>query len=314
MKLDIKNISIAILGTGAVGSYVGACLQQSGCDIHFLARSTYKAIKSDGITVHEADGKIFNIKTVKVYNNTDTLPKADVVILTTRTAQNKSLFASLVINNLLKTNGIVISLQNGIDFERAIIAAISPHELLSGTSWIKVTQLTPSVVRHDFGNRILLGTYHNERLNVPVSQSGKKVKALLEHAGFAVELIENIQAVQWTKLALNLPLFAFMALYKKSASELLNNETWNQQITTFRQELINTAQACSCPVDHIFIDKTLADLKKMSIPSQKIIDAAANRVRVEIEANFGNLLRLLEKKKITALLLRNYYEKLSNFS
>lgn len=30
------NRSYAILGTGALGGYYGACLQQAGLDVHFL--------------------------------------------------------------------------------------------------------------------------------------------------------------------------------------------------------------------------------------------------------------------------------------
>ena len=44
----------AIIGTGAIGGFYGACLQQAGLEVHFLLRSDYTVVKEQGLIVHSA--------------------------------------------------------------------------------------------------------------------------------------------------------------------------------------------------------------------------------------------------------------------
>ena len=48
---------MALVGPGAVGGYYGALLALNGYDVHFLFRSTYDTVKSEGLwLVHHGQG------------------------------------------------------------------------------------------------------------------------------------------------------------------------------------------------------------------------------------------------------------------
>lgn len=40
-----NRLTYAILGTGALGGYYGACLQRAGLEVHFLLNSDYGRVK-----------------------------------------------------------------------------------------------------------------------------------------------------------------------------------------------------------------------------------------------------------------------------
>ena len=48
--------SYAIVGTGAVGGFYGARLQQAGCEVHFLLHSDYEHVAQHGLTIESKDG------------------------------------------------------------------------------------------------------------------------------------------------------------------------------------------------------------------------------------------------------------------
>ena len=48
--------SYAILGTGALGGYYGACLQRAGLDVHFLLHSDYNHVKQHGLVAESPNG------------------------------------------------------------------------------------------------------------------------------------------------------------------------------------------------------------------------------------------------------------------
>jgi len=49
------SFRIAIVGAGAVGSYYGACLAQTGAEVHFLLRSDLAAVRAHGLKITAPD-------------------------------------------------------------------------------------------------------------------------------------------------------------------------------------------------------------------------------------------------------------------
>lgn len=45
--------SIAVIGAGAIGSYYGTRLAESGHNVHFLMRRDYHAVRTAGLEGHQ---------------------------------------------------------------------------------------------------------------------------------------------------------------------------------------------------------------------------------------------------------------------
>ncbi len=105
---------IAIIGAGALGAYYGALLVRAGFDVHFLVKSDADFIKKNGLRIDSKDGN-FLLQNVNVYDDINEMPKCDWACVCLKTTQNGLVFDYLL--KVLKPNGAVIHLQNGIYFE-----------------------------------------------------------------------------------------------------------------------------------------------------------------------------------------------------
>ena len=61
--------SIAVIGSGAIGSYYGGRLAEAGHDVRFLMRRDYQAVRAGGLKVTSPDGDfaLDNLIVGKVY-------------------------------------------------------------------------------------------------------------------------------------------------------------------------------------------------------------------------------------------------------
>ncbi len=105
------NRKYAILGTGALGGFYGAKLQKTGLDVHFLLRSDYEHVKKYGLVVESKDGD-FTLPQVNAYQDIETMPQCDVVIVALKTTQNYLL--PKLLPSVIKDGGVVLVLQNGL--------------------------------------------------------------------------------------------------------------------------------------------------------------------------------------------------------
>ena len=76
----MNNLRYAIIGTGAIGGYYGARLQQGGCEVHFLLRSDYEQVRDRGLKITSVDGD-FTLPTVHAHRSPETMPPVDVAIV-----------------------------------------------------------------------------------------------------------------------------------------------------------------------------------------------------------------------------------------
>ncbi|MGD1949384.1 MAG: 2-dehydropantoate 2-reductase [Leptolyngbyaceae cyanobacterium] len=145
----------AILGTGAIGGYYGARLQQSGCDVHFLLRSDYDHVRKHGLVVKSVNGDI-TLPQVNACNNPADMPPVDVVVIALKTTQNYGL-AKLM--PPLKKDAVVLTLQNGLGIEDDITQLVSPQQIMGGLCFICSNKVGPGHIHHlDYG-KIQLGAY-----------------------------------------------------------------------------------------------------------------------------------------------------------
>ena len=77
---------VALVGPGAVGGYYGAMLALKGYDVHFLFRSTFGAVESEGLwLVHHAEGdRREPVDTLQAHSNPESIGICDWVIVATK--------------------------------------------------------------------------------------------------------------------------------------------------------------------------------------------------------------------------------------
>src|SRR2546423_13253604 len=105
---------VLIVGTGGVGGYYGARLQEAGHDVRFLARGrNLEAHTASGLRLRSDLGDL-ELPSVRASEKAD--DPVDVVLICVKTYDNDS--AAAAIEGGVTEGTLLVSLQNGVDNER----------------------------------------------------------------------------------------------------------------------------------------------------------------------------------------------------
>src|SRR6266496_5113468 len=148
-----KHLRIAIVGSGAIGSYYGAKLAYGGCDVHFLVRGDLSEVRSNGLSVR-GQGENFRVANVNCYNSTREIGASDLVLIAVKATSNANLVD--LIPALLHERTMVLTLQNGLGNEEFLAKNFGADRVLGGLCFIAVTRHSKTEVeRYDYGLVIL---------------------------------------------------------------------------------------------------------------------------------------------------------------
>src|SRR5215216_6169864 len=81
---------IAVVGSGAVGSYYGGMLAHSGCDVRFLMRSDLEAVREGGLTITTC-GHTLRLPQVQAYAVPAEIGQVSTVLIALKTTSNTAL-------------------------------------------------------------------------------------------------------------------------------------------------------------------------------------------------------------------------------
>ncbi|MEM9266749.1 MAG: putative 2-dehydropantoate 2-reductase [Cyanobacteria bacterium P01_F01_bin.13] len=229
----------AIIGTGAIGGYYGARLQQSGCDVHFLLRSDYDHVKKHGLVVESVDGDIL-LPQVNAYNNAAAMPPVDVVVIALKTTQNHHL-ARLI--PPLQPDAVVLTLQNGLSIEDEIAQLVPPEQIMGGLCFICSNKVGPGHIRHlDYG-KVQLGAYSATNQQRELTATMLKIADDFRKAHIPIDVTDDLFIARWRKLVWNVPYNGLSVVLDATTNELMAKEAVKTQIHTLMKEVIIAANA-----------------------------------------------------------------------
>ena len=199
-------MNFIILGAGAIGCYVGARLALSGQRVSFVGRPrVMAALAHNGLTVTDLDG--FNghiaadqlrlapsLRELKLADapGAPDLSEATVILLCVK--GGATLAAAQEIALFCTPGTTIVSLQNGVDNVGRIQAGAPRMQVLAGMVPYNVV-----MAGQDRVHRATSGS-----LNIARSPVSEQFAPLFNAAGLPTDLIDNMRAVQWGKLLLNL--------------------------------------------------------------------------------------------------------------
>lgn len=281
-----------ILGTGAVGGFYGARLQRSGQEVHFLARSDYTTIRHQGLRIQSKEGD-FTLPKVWVYQDPRAMPPCDIVLVALKSTENDWLPKILPL--MLKENGAVLLLQNGLGAEQEVAAFLKIEQIFGGLTFVCANKLSPGHIHHlDYGF-MTLGAYDSnyraQRISPILEAMGKDFK----NAGFAVTLTEDLLLARWKKLVWNIPFNGLSVILDAQTDEMMANPAICKLVQQLMKEVVVGAKACGREIPASFLDEMLEHTAKM-IPykTSMKLDYDAGRP-LEVEAIYGNPLRMAQQ-------------------
>ncbi len=318
----------AVIGTGAIGGYYGARLQQAGCEVHFLLRSDYEWVQAHGLSVESIDGD-FVLPSVRAYCDPTQMPPIDVAIVALKTTHNAQLLKLLP---PMKPAGAILSFQNGWDVEAAIAQQLktttdSALTVLGGLCFICANKDSPGHIRHlDYG-RVLLGAHADDYRLCPPTPLMLQIADDFTRAQVAIEMTDDLPMARWQKLVWNVPYNGLSVVLNATTEAMMKDDAVRSLINTLMSEVVTVADAwgqqhssntqtslqtkAKRALPQGLIEQMLLNTEKMApYRTSMKIDYDEGR-SLELETILGNPMRTAQALDIAAPIMKALYQQLS---
>jgi 2-dehydropantoate 2-reductase len=184
---------VAVLGAGNIGCFVGGMLARGGHRVALVARPrVIDAIRRNGLRLTSADGvdDVVSADRLTLSETSDALADADVILVTVKSTDTAE--AADLIARHGAPRAIVISLQNGVSNADVLRGKLPGRAVLAGMVPFNVQGLGE-------------GRFHRATSgDIVVARDAANTAATLSVAGLKLRATDDIAAVQWGKLVLNL--------------------------------------------------------------------------------------------------------------
>lgn len=224
---------IAIYGAGMVGNYLGGRLH-GHAQVCFIARPHVAVrLKNHGLTVSDLHGHHRHLPaaTLDIATQLDAVHAADAVLVTVKSAATAEVAHELA--EVLAPGTPVVSFQNGVRNTAELRAALPTCHVLSGMVPFNVAQPEPAHFHQGSSGALMI-----ER-STALSPS---LLSAFAAGGLPLQLRDDMQAVLWAKLLINLN-NSLNALSGLPLREQLAQRAWRQCLALLQREGLRVLQA-----------------------------------------------------------------------
>jgi len=191
-----EKIKVSIFGAGSIGCYLGGLLLNAGQNVSFIGRAKFRtALTENGLVLShfERPTVILNPDIINYSLQPASISDAGVILITVKSQDTETAATSIL--KFGKPDALVISFQNGVNNVDVLRKILPNHKVLGGVVPFNVTSMSPG--------HFHCGTDGNLSI-----EAGDPKSLYLSHAfsksGQGVDIYDDILAVQWGKLLVNL--------------------------------------------------------------------------------------------------------------
>lgn len=227
-------MKIAILGSGAMGSVYGGYLSQHN-DVFLVDvwQEHIDTIREHGLEIQEADGyRVFHPFAV---TDPAEVGYADLVVVFVKSTQTYD--ALVQARCLIDDHTLVLSLQNGYGNHEQIARVVREEQIVIGTTAHGATLLGPGKIRHAGWGFTQVGSI------VENGGQAEVVAQLLQEAGFETTVADNVLALVWHKLFINVAANAVTALLGQTNGVICNCPPAHDAAALLLREAVAIANA-----------------------------------------------------------------------
>lgn len=243
------NRNMAVLGTGAIGSSIGADLTEAGHDVLLIDQwpAHVEAMKAHGLRVAMPGQDIrIPVQAVHLCEVCSLKRQFDIVFLAAKSYDTRWMVE--FIKPYLNPHGVLVSTQNSLNDEW--ISPLLGYERDIGCALeLSAEVFEPGVVKRNTdraGTRFVVG-----ELNGRVSSRVQEVAQILSAAGKA-EVTTNIWGAKWTKLAANTMMMAVDSIGGIGPYELVQTPKYVDFCIRLGRETVQVGAALGYTLEPLF--------------------------------------------------------------
>jgi 2-dehydropantoate 2-reductase len=282
--MEAAPLRIAVVGTGAIGSFYGGKLAVGGRDVHFLVRGGFDQIKRSGIRIR-GKKENFHVANAQVYQTLTEIGPCDLVLIALKATNNDTMLE--LIPPLLHRDTILLTLQNGLGNEEFLAQHFGAERVMGGLCFICLNRISPGLIEHlDYGHLNL-----GELAGVA---KGRTHKLAREFSQREVEcrVVDNLMEERWRKLVWNIPFNGLtIAAGGITTADILRDDSLRSVAIALMKEVVVGAKSCgyNLPMDVVLEQIKRTETMGAYKPST-LLDLEAGRA-LEVEAIWGEPLR-----------------------
>src|SRR4051812_8229062 len=275
---------IAVVGSGAIGSYYGAKLAHSGRDVRFLMRGDVSEISQVGLRIRSKDGNL-QVPNVKHYSSTAEIGPADLILVAVKATSNADLLE--LIPPLLHEKTMLLTLQNGLGNEEFLAEHFGADRVLGGLCFVCLNRVSRGVIEEYGYGHLTIGEFKGGPL-----RRTREVVSEFKQSGVDCRVLDNLLLERWRKLVWNVPFngLTITAGGIDTARVLADNRLRGVALALM-EEVIGAANACGYPLPEAVAAEQIKRTEAMgAYKPSTLVDCEAGRP-LEIEPIWGEPLR-----------------------
>ena len=306
----------AIVGAGAIGSYLGACLARAGLEVTLIARGPHLvAMQERGLRILEADNTSFTVH-VTCTDQLDAITSAETVFVTLKAHSLPALAPALA--SAAGEQSTFVFAQNGVPWwfflgtddpplesvdPSGVIASSFPAERVLGCVVYPATTLVePGVVQHIEGNRFSVGELDGTR-----TDRVRVLSSALVQAGLKAPVQTRLRQEIWLKLIGNATLNPASALTRSTLDDLLSEQGGRDLIHKLMLEVEAVGKAYDLHPD-ISVERRLEGAARVGGHRTSMLqDVEAGRP-LEVEALVGSVIEMGRRRDVHTPALEVVYQ------
>ncbi len=291
--------NVAIIGSGAVGSYYGGRLAEAGHNVHFLVRRDYHAVTATGLNVTSPDGD-FILPHPRIFNSSGEIGPVDWVICALKATSISD--AHRLVKPCIGPGTRILVLMNGLGLEEHFADWFGAGSVFGGLAFTCINRAEPGHICHLAYGTVTIGHFQDDPAELEAALSlwsGSKTRVISA---------PSLLRARWEKLCWNIPFSGLcVAAGGITTDRVMDNSGLNQAARHLMEEVMAAGNAdLSHHQEKVSIDRAaLVDsmFKRTSTmgaykPST-LIDFVEGKA-MEVEAIFAEPLRRALALGVTA--------------
>src|SRR5271156_2044789 len=293
-------MKILVMGAGAVGAYFGARMRAAGEDVVLCARrENLRAIRENGLALTSLRGDL-RIEDPATDTPRDFAPY-DLILFCVKAYDTDA--AAREIQGCLKPDGVILTLQNGVENEAKLAAIFGRDAVMGGNARVGVEMVAPGKIVHLSTGHIDFG-----ELDGRETDRAKKIAEMFQRAGILGQVSADIMSARWDKLIWNGAFNTVTTLTRRRVGEILDDPEGMKLLRTLMQEIVDVARAEGAKITDDRVDSYIAhsqkNLRALKTSTQQDLERGKP---LEFEALSGAVVRAARRHNLSVPAVETVY-------
>lgn len=247
-------LKIGVVGVGAIGGFLTACLSDAGQDIRVLARhKTRDAIRENGLRLF-TQGRDILVRPTVVTDDPDEIGPVDLILFTVK-GQDTAVAAETM-RPMVGKDTKILSFQNGLFGVEQLAGMFGAGRVLAGVTYVPAVVQERGVVRHTGAvNRFVFGPFDTAEASCPVSNA---FAAIGSDAGLDMVLLDQPMPEIWAKFVMLTPFHLMSCMTRLPLGGWIDVADTRGMYRAAMQEVADVAAACGVTLADNLVARNLS--------------------------------------------------------